>query len=337
MVMRKYRVVLFFRKLRDTGNFSIETSFDRVARSFPADSRFELKRFSLSHFSNGILPRLRGIIEAREHRGDVNHVTGDVHYIVLGLPADRTVLTIHDCGFMNHPNPVARRVLKWLWLDWPVRHCRYVTAVSEATKRDIVRYTGCPADKVVVIPTVIADTYHRAEKPFDERCPRILHIGLAHNKNFERHVAALASIECRLHVIGKLEPPHVETLARHGIRYTSEYNLSQADMQCAYAESDLLLFASTLEGFGMPILEAQAVGRAVVTSNMSSMPEVAGDGACLVDPGDVESIRHGVLKVIRDRGYRESLIERGFANIQRFSAESVAKQYESLYGALIDT
>lgn len=334
--MRKRRVVLFFRKLRSTGNFSIEISFERMAKSFPRESKFELDSFVSSYLSNGLLARLRGVIEARRFRGDINHVTGDVHYLVLGLPGKNTLLTIHDCGFMGHPNPLARRVLKWFWLDLPVRHCRYVTAVSEATKRDVVRYTGCSPDKVVVVPTVISDGFYRSKKEFNVECPRILHIGLAHNKNFARHVEAIAGIKCHFHVVGKLEASHVELLEKYNICYTSEYNISQADMQRAYAESDILLFASTLEGFGMPVLEAQSVGRPVVTSNVSSMPEVAGSGACLVNPRDVRSIRAGVLKVIGDPGYRDALVEKGFENIRRFSADAVAKQYEALYAAMVE-
>jgi len=335
--MSKRKVILFFRKLRSTGNFSIEMSFERMVGSFPRDSKFELGSFTSTHFSNGIIPRLRGVMEARRFRGDINHVTGDVHYLALGLPGQKTLLTIHDCGFMAHPNPLARKILKWFWLDLPVHHCRYVTAVSEATKRDIIHYTGCSPDKVVVVPTIISDEFRRSEREFKAECPRILHIGLAHNKNFERHVEAIAGIQCCFHIIGKLDASHVGLLEKYGIDYTSEYNISQSDIHRAYAECDLLLFASTLEGFGMPILEAQSVGRPVITSNLSSMPEVAGSGACLVDPCNVESIRDGLLKVIGDREYRDALIEKGFDNIKRFSAEAVARQYEALYAAMAGT
>jgi glycosyltransferase involved in cell wall biosynthesis len=334
--MRRYRVTLFFRRRCDTGSFSIEGSFESMMRSFPAKSRFELRAFVSSYFSTGILPRLRAILEVRQHRSHINHVTGDVHFLVFGLPGRRTILTIHDCGLMNHPNPIARRLLKWLWLDLPIRHVRYVTAVSEATKKEIIRYTGCPQEKIVVIPTTIAGGLSRVDGTFDEHCPRILHIGLAPNKNFERHVAAISDIDCRFHIVGKLEPQHIEILEKHRIQYTSAHNVSRTDMHRAYTECDLLLFASTLEGFGMPILEAQTVGRPVITSSLSSMPEVGGDGACFVDPFDIESIRNGVMKVIRDRAYRTSLIEKGFANITRFSPAAVARQYEVLYGSLID-
>jgi glycosyltransferase involved in cell wall biosynthesis len=308
-----------------------------MMENFPADSDIRLEAFTSSHFSNGILPRIRGILEARRQAAAINHITGDVHYLALGLPGKRTLLTIHDCGLMNNPNPLARRILKWLWLDIPVRHCRYVTAVSEATRQDIIRHTGCDPDKIVVIPTIITDSFRRADKPFNRQRPRILHIGLAPNKNLERHAAAISGLDCELHIIGKLEPAHRQLLDRYQIRYTSEYNINQEDMQRAYAECDLLLFASTLEGFGMPIIEAQTVGRPVITSNISSMPEVAGDAACLVDPFSIDSIRNGLVNVIGDSSFRESLVKKGFLNCSRFSAPLVARQYEALYHKLINT
>lgn len=329
------QVVLFFRKRREDGNFSIETSFRRMMEAFPPDSWFRLRAVESGFYSNGVMRRLLGMLEAARRAGDVNHVTGDVHFLVLGLPGGRTVLTIHDCGFMRHRNPIVRRILKWLWLDLPVRHCRYVTAVSEATRQDILRYSGCAPDKVIVIPTVISDEFSPVPRSFNEVCPRILHIGLAPNKNFARHVEAIAGLSCELHIVGKVLDEHKRLLDKHRIRFTSENNINQDEMRRAYAESDLLLFASTLEGFGMPILEAQSVGRPVVTSNLSSMPEVAGAGACLVDPGDVASIRAGVERVIGDPSYRESLIRAGFDNAARFRADAVARQYEVLYRRIL--
>lgn len=333
--MPKHQVALFFRKRRENANFSMETSFECMMEKFPIDSEFTLRKFISSYFSNAIFPRIHATLEASRHGTDVNHVTGEVHFLALGLPRKKTILTVHDCGFMTHPNPVLRRLLKWFWLDWPVRHSRYVTAVSEATKADIVRYTGCRSDKVVVIPTVIAETFQRSDKTFDEACPRILHIGMAPNKNFERHVAAISGLRCRLHIVGKISDAHVRLLEMHDIAYTAEHNVSRAEVFRAYQECDLLLFASTREGFGMPILEAQSVGRPVVTSNLSSMPEVAGDGACLVDPFDVDSIRAGVDRIISDVGFRSDLVRAGFDNTRRFSADTVARQYESLYRRVV--
>jgi glycosyltransferase involved in cell wall biosynthesis len=107
--------------------------------------------------------------------------------------------------------------------------------------------------------------------------------------------------------------------------------LSNEDLLKQYQCADMLVFASTYEGFGLPIVEANAVGRAVVTSNICSMPEVAGDAACLVDPYDVESIRKGILQVINCADYRAALVTAGLKNVERFRPEKIAEQYAQLY------
>jgi len=104
-----------------------------------------------------------------------------------------------------------------------------------------------------------------------------------------------------------------------------------------YVECDLLLFASTYEGFGLPIIEAQSVGRPVVTSNFGSMEEVAGDSACLVDPYDINSIRAGILRVINDVEYRLKLVRLGLDNIKKYSIELISNDYVSLYDEILDT
>jgi glycosyltransferase involved in cell wall biosynthesis len=88
---------------------------------------------------------------------------------------------------------------------------------------------------------------------------------------------------------------------------------------------------STFEGFGMPIVEANCVERVVLTSNISSMPEVAGNAACLVNPYAIEDIRAGFLKIIHDASYREQLIKNGRQNRQRFDESLIAASYYKLY------
>lgn len=329
-------VTLAFRRTREIGNFSIETSFEQMMRCFPADSRLELRKFRSSFESNGFLPRLRAILEARRHRGDVNHVTGDVHFLVLAFPRRTALLTVHDCGFMSHPNGVARRILKWFWLDVPIRWCRRVIAVSEATKADIIRYTGCRPEKIEVIPTVISDAFSARPKQFNWSFPRLLHVGLAPNKNFLRHVEAIAGLACHLRIVGKLGEMHREVLARHEIDYSDGYNLTEAEMVAEYDGCDALLFASTFEGFGMPILEAQAVGRPVITSDRDPMRQVSGGAALLVDPERPSSIRAAVKRLMSERGLAGELVARGIKNCARYQPAAVARRYAALYRSTLE-
>lgn len=332
--MAQPEVALFFRKPLAEGNYSIEASFYTMLEAFESIAGYSPQVVEAPVYNGGLWPRIQIALAFRKTRRAINHITGDVHFAILALPKKGSILTVHDCGFMDHANPVARVILWLFWLKLPIAHAQMVTAISEATKADLIRFTGCRPEKIRIIPTIIKNHFVAAPKAFFAPKPRVLHIGMAHNKNLFRHMEALEGIACHLHIIGRITPEAHERLQALQIEYSNTWDLSDAEVYAAYCDCDLLLFASTLEGFGMPILEAQTVGRPVVTSNLSSMPEVAGAGACLVDPYTVESIRAGVLRVIQEEAYRQQLIQAGFDNIKRFQPEQVARAYADLYAEL---
>ncbi len=322
-------VLFLHRKPRKNGTFSIEFIFQDIRSRLPESifSRVLVSKYE----SNGIFKRLYNTLEAAFCKADVKHITGDVHYLALFLRGKKTILTIHDCFFLYKVSGFARWFHKKFWYDIPLKKCRYIVAITEATKREILKLADCDPNKIVVIPSLISSQFQPNPKPFNKQKPVILHVGLAPNKNIERLAEALEGIPCHLSVLGKLEDWHIEMLEKHGIEYSCSYNISDNDVLAMYEACDMLAFASTYEGFGMPIVEANAVGRAVLTSNISSMPFVAGDAACLVDPFDVHSIQQGLLKIINDDKYREQLIENGYVNRQRFDPDAIAVQYARLY------
>ncbi|MFZ2897675.1 MAG: glycosyltransferase family 1 protein [Saprospiraceae bacterium] len=311
-------------------HYSIEQLFEAIRAQLPEG--MEVRAAECPHPSQGLVRRLKNLRFASRLKGDVYHITGDVHYLALGTPRERTVLTIHDLGFLRQENPILRKILYWFWLKLPVARARVVTTISEATKQDILEWLpDCPPEKIRVIPNPVLPFFRPVPKTFDEKCPVILLVGTKPNKNLARQLEALSGIHCQVQIIGERKPDIEHMLHVLQLPHTWLAHLSQEALLQAYASSDLLLFASTLEGFGMPILEAQAVGRPVVTGNCSSMPEVAGGAACLVDPFDVASIREGLLRVIRDRAYREELLRLGRENVRRFEAGEVARKYGEVY------
>ena len=171
----------------------------------------------------------------------------------------------------------------------------------------------------------------RNERNINVKKPVFLIVGCAKNKNICRMLEAIKDIPCSLKIIGKPNEIQKKILKKYNIEYTSYTGLSNNEMVEQYNQCDVLLFASTYEGFGMPILEAQAVGRPVITSNISSMPEVAGTGAQYVDPYDVESIKYAVLMIIENAELREKIVRAGFENIKRFDPKKIALKYLKLY------
>ena len=328
------RVVFLNRKPRPAGNFSIETIFRLVAAHLPADI------VPIWHeapcYSNGVRQRLRNVLDARRHQADINHVTGDTHYLALGLSGRRTVLTVCDCVFLNHPNRIYREFLRKFWLEYPARRAARVTVISLATRDDVLENSRCPRDKIEVIYPCISDRFVPSLRPFNRECPQILQLGTAPNKNVNRVVAALDGLSCRLVLVGRMRPEIDEALRAARVPWTHVESVSEDEILRLYSESDIVSLPSLSEGFGMPIVEANAVGRAALSSNCSSMPEAAGDAAHLVDPRDVQALRAGFQRLIEDETYRQDLIERGLKNRERFRPSVITGQYVELYRGLLE-
>lgn len=311
--------------------FSIENIFRQVAGELTREQACQCESITLPSpgFNPGSL--LKNARFVRKLPADIYHVTGDVHYIALFLPGKKTVLTIHDCVFMYQNRGFKKWVLRKLLLDWPVRHCRLITTVSDRTKKDILRLTGCPENKIVVIPNPVSEKIVAGPAPFNTGNPVLLFIGTTPNKNLALVIDAIRDIPCTLDIIGRIPAAEEEKLKANKITYRNSFNLSDAEIVQKYAGSDIVLFPSVFEGFGMPIIEGQRAGRAVLTSDLPPMNEVAGEAACLVDPYKAESIREGLLKIIRDTSYREQLVRKGLQNAQRFTPENIAALYLECY------
>ncbi|MDO5131076.1 MAG: glycosyltransferase [Prevotellaceae bacterium] len=115
------------------------------------------------------------------------------------------------------------------------------------------------------------------------------------------------------------------------IRYSNVYNLSNDEIIQEYVNCDIVNFPSTYEGFGMPIIEGQAIGRVVVTSNISPMNDISNGSCVIVDPYNIESMKNGYIEAIRKNQY---YVEKGMENVKRFSLSTITKEYLELYRSL---
>lgn len=320
----------YYQRRAGPAHFSMERVFDAVRKALPADIAAETHPCPFQ--SRRILRRILNIVDAPFHQRDLNHIEGDVHYLALSLKKRQTILTIHDCVALRFKKGFNRKFLLWFWFWLPLRRVAAITVISKFTRDEVLRYTGCNPKIMHVIPDPVPSGFVAWPQEFRAQQPVILQVGTApHNKNICRVAEALQGIRCHLDIVGRLTEEQREALETNRIQYTERWNLSDQQVIESYRACDMVVFASIYEGFGMPIIEANATGRPVVTSNVGAMQEVAGSAACLVDPFDCASIRDGILRVTNDADYRRHLVEQGFENIKRFQADVIAAQYALLY------
>lgn len=327
-------ITYIFRKGSPTV-FSIEKLFETLYARFEA-SGVRLQRLELPYISKGIGSVLRNIwFVARRRKPGLLHITGDVHYAALLCPFSRTVITVHDCVVLQRGTGFKRFVLWVLWFGLPLRLACAIVVISEQTKRELLKTVAVAEAKITVIPNFIDPTFEFSQRPFARGQPRILQMGTTPNKNLTRVIAALRGIPCLLVIVGPLSRALREDLQLSGVPYENYVGIDHAAVRRLYRDADIISFPSTYEGFGMPILEGQAVGRPVLTSGLDPMREVAGPGgALLVDALSVDSIRRGFQSLITDDLLRERLIAAGRNNCRRFTLEMVACEYLNLYRRL---
>ena len=262
-----------------------------------------------------------------------------------------SVVTVHDLGYLYYPR--AHRLLDRLYLDLSTRYnaraASRIIAISQATKDDLVQHYGTEPDKITVIHSGCDETMQPVEdEAIVERVKArygipgdyVLHVGtLQPRKNLGRLLEAYALArkqakrgETPCLVIagskGWLYDQIFQKVKRLGLEAEVIFPgyVSQDDLPALLSGARLFVFPSLYEGFGLPVLEAMACGTPVLCSNVSSLPEVAGDAALLVDPLDVKSMAEAMNRLLQDEGLRSQLVERGYRRVRQFSWERCARE-----------
>jgi len=327
------RVTFLFRRPFTDHHHSIEELFGNIISNLP--EKVEAVRYVMPYKSKGFVRRLLNALASIFHQAEINHITGDVHYVAYFLKKKRTILTIHDFAALNRGSMLKRAVIKFFWFTIPARRVRMITVISEFIKSELLQHIRISPDKVRVVYDCIPSDLPYSPKPRLEIKPVLFHIGTMPNKNLENVIAAIKDLDVRLLILGKLKPHHQELLRDNRIDFENYFNISYESVLDLYKRCDIVLYASKYEGFGLPILEANAIGRPVISSLTSSMPEVAGDAALLVNPHEVKEIRDAVEKLLKDQELRNELVRKGLKNVQRFHPEAIAADYVKLYEEIL--
>lgn len=271
--------------------------------------------------------------QCRKRKYDIIHITGTEHYLLPFLLGKKVVITVHDLGRILSLKGI-RKLRYWLMQVAVLKFAQVVTCISSKTFQEVQNRISLPIGKMVVIPNPIDSQFAFSPKEFNTECPSILHIGTKPNKNLTRSIMALKDIKCKMRIVGRVDKSDIDLLNINNINYSIVSNLSDDEILQEYQNADIINFPSYYEGFGMPIIEGQATGRLVITSDLEPMKTVAGNGAILCNPYDVGSIRGAYLKAINDSNYREDIIKAGMENVENYRLEYITEKYVSLYKSL---
>jgi glycosyltransferase involved in cell wall biosynthesis len=328
-------VILLLMRAEALAYYSIERLFEAVAPPLSAD--FEVSVVRVPCQSRGLLRCARNLIFTARQRADIIHVTGDIHYCALAIRRKNCVLTIHDFRSLDRLKGVRKRIFSLLWYSLPLRWAAQVTVISEETRRRLEHYFPAISGKIEVIPNCVAGAFKQNPRTARSRNGQfqVLQVGTGANKNLERVAAAASGLPLRLRIIGPLSSRQLSLLRSLDLDWTSAEQLSEEEVVREYRNSDLLVFTSTYEGFGLPIAEAQAIGLPVITSNLAPMTEAAGDAALFVDPYDEKKIRAALEQILRSPDLARRLSDQGRRNAERFDAKIVADRYAAIYTRIL--
>jgi glycosyltransferase involved in cell wall biosynthesis len=290
----------------------------------------------------------------REIRGDVLH---SPHYTrPLSRLACASVVGVMDMTFFRFPqyHTLVKRLFFRTMLHAAVRRADRFLAISESTGRDLQKYLGVPQDRIDITPLAVSDAYRPLSSPELEAVRRrynlppayILFVGrLEPRKNVPRLLDAYTmllqdGIDVPPLVLAGAKGWHMRALDERLRQLTGRVNLLgyvlESDLPAVYAGARLFVYPSVYEGFGIPVLEALSCGVPTITSNVSSMPEVAGDAAELIDPYDTNALRGAMARLIRDDQRCAELRRSALRRASTFSWDRTARLTAEAYARAFD-
>ncbi|GAB1446278.1 glycosyltransferase [Flammeovirgaceae bacterium] len=326
---KRIKVNYYFRN-PSPSNYSIENVFSTVSEQLSDEVDI------YNHYTTRNFDPL-SIFEVSKHEANIYHITGAVNYLALGLPSKSTVITVHDIGHYTETlKGLKKYIYKELFWRIPLGKTNKITAISNFTRESLIEYFNIDPDRIKVIYKPVNPLFKLSEKRIVNSRPVIMQIGAGKNKNIETLLKAVVGLDVHLLLVSKPNEDIVSTLNALNISFEFRYNLTETELYKAYHDCDILYFGSTYEGFGLPVIESQVVGRPVIISDIPTLKEIAGASAFQTELNNSESVRQGIVDLISNYETYLKYVDLGKKNASRFSVSTIANQYLELYNEMME-
>lgn len=317
--------VLFLRKKMQGENSIEEIAFNLVA-AIP-----DLKLLELPEYGTSLKGILKNILFVRRNSSDINHFFSSSDTYLIPFCTGKKIVTWHDVGTAFYTKSKKKKwIKKYLLRYLPMLFCDVITCISSSTYNEVLSEFPKVKKKLTIIPNPYNPLLKRTEQNITE-IPLILHIGTGSRKNLERVIEALSDIKCQLFIVGKLSSVQLTLLRKYKIDYYNEFDVPFSRIVELYKQCTIVSFPSLYEGFGMPVIEANAVGRPILTSKVGAIPEIAKDAAYYANPYSITELKTAFKFLLNRKDVCNDLIQKGICNAQKYSIDKIAQQYSDLY------
>lgn len=299
----------------------------------------------------------------RQIKPDLIHIPFLFEIYYLSIPKDiKSVVTLYDIIPLRFPNQYFQNEKAEDWYKQrleQVKRASKIITISKSSKADIEKMLKIPSEQITVVYGGVDKRFRKVEKAkaakiltqYNIHSPYILTVSThSFHKNtsrifeaFKEYINSTKNFDLTLVVVCKLIPKEERDWKEElkNLRLEKRVILTNfvtdEDLPAIYSGAEVFLFPSLYEGLGLPILEAMACGTAVITSNVSSMPEVGGDAPLYVDPQSVKSISNSISKALNDSSLKQQMIKKGFNQVKKFSWEKAASQTLQIYKEVLDS
>lgn len=345
--MKKIKV-LILGNIKEDNSQSMKIYGKFLKKIFPKAKLFEpsANKIYVKIFKNFIYP----FIIPKGY--DIYHIIDQSYsHLAYFIPKEKIVITCHDLIPLIFPEKISKKgLISFKYYISGMKRAKKIIADSTCTKEDIIKILRIEKDKIEVVQPICLNKkkFEITKKGMKRKYNLIdktvlLSIGNCFYKNTLLILNALKELKKNyssilLIKIGGFSKKEIIFIKENKLEKNVivKQNLNQKQIEELYYLSDILVFPSIYEGFGIPPLEAMACGTPVITSNVASLPEVVGNAAIKINPYSLEELKKAIINILEDKKLREDLVKRGYENLKRFNERKIKNKLIKIYKSIVE-